>query len=501
MIARHPPGGFQALRRPAAKEQSAPRAGRGAGRPETRSPSRPERPEPPPPALPRTGEVAWLLAAVRARALQQPVQAICLRARETGFPPRDRRGDGVAGRGPPKGPHFGLPRTAIMIHVFVSAQESHLSRSLIWSADCQPRSDLSPRCLRGSVRRGERIGCRDVCVATDMRGLVPHDRVCEIRSGAVFWRRAWPVRPAHRFSRVAPRVVAPVRSPRRAVAGTATSSSRAPSSVRRARGRRRPRPSSGACLGSRGRASVRGAGGRSDRLEFARLGACRCAAFEGDAHSRRAALVPGGFARSRRACELPVLSIPPWRRRSPLEFSLGVRPRNGPSASGGTCSSRRARRSTRTPSTSRRLGDRQPLHDINVRAVAASSAIASSSAPPRLRVQHPAVTLVEHDRERPGLEPLPAKPRVVRPRPGGRAYTAPWRRSSFESRWRARIRSPRASLRARTRSRAASSSRPGTRTGVTSPSRSSLANRSASRRSTSTRSAAARIRDGAATSS
>src|SRR5205823_15079808 len=33
----------------------------------------------------------------------------------------------------------------------------------------------------------------DVCVATHMRGLVPHDRVCEVRSGAVLWRRAWPV--------------------------------------------------------------------------------------------------------------------------------------------------------------------------------------------------------------------------------------------------------------------------------------------------------------------
>jgi hypothetical protein len=37
----------------------------------------------------------------------------------------------------------------------------------------------------------------DVCVATHMRGLVPHDRVCEMRSGAVLWRRAWPVKAAH----------------------------------------------------------------------------------------------------------------------------------------------------------------------------------------------------------------------------------------------------------------------------------------------------------------
>src|SRR5437016_4114722 len=32
----------------------------------------------------------------------------------------------------------------------------------------------------------------DVCVATHMRGLVPHDRLCEMRSGAVLWRRASP---------------------------------------------------------------------------------------------------------------------------------------------------------------------------------------------------------------------------------------------------------------------------------------------------------------------
>src|SRR5690349_9458553 len=33
----------------------------------------------------------------------------------------------------------------------------------------------------------------DVCVATRMRGLVPHDRCAVVRSGAVLWRRAWPV--------------------------------------------------------------------------------------------------------------------------------------------------------------------------------------------------------------------------------------------------------------------------------------------------------------------
>src|SRR3954449_115787 len=38
--------------------------------------------------------------------------------------------------------------------------------------------------------------------------------------------------------------------------------------------------------------------------------------------------------RSRRPWLLPVLVIAPWRRRSPLECSLGVRPRNGPRPAG-----------------------------------------------------------------------------------------------------------------------------------------------------------------------
>src|SRR5262249_42997971 len=131
--------------------------------------------------------------------------------------------------------------------------------------------------------------------------------------------------------------------------------------------------------------------------------------------------------RSRRAWLLPVLVIAPWRRRSPLEFSLGVRPRNGPSDSGrnlfqspsstvnaNAVSVETPRRQT-SRSTTSRYGD-----------VAASSAIASSRASRLgLRVEHAAVTLVEHDRERPALEPLPAKPCVVCPRPGGRVVHPP----------------------------------------------------------------------------
>ena len=117
----------------------------------------------------------------------------------------------------------------------------------------------------------------DVCVATHMRGLVPHDRVCEMRSGADLWRRAWPpMRLLTAFPRIAPRVGSPVRSPRRAVEGGATPSSRAPSSVRRAHARLRPRLSSAACLGPRARSSARAVCARSSPLGLARRATCRC---------------------------------------------------------------------------------------------------------------------------------------------------------------------------------------------------------------------------------
>jgi hypothetical protein len=69
--------------------------------------------------------------------------------------------------------------------------------TLIWSASCQPGRGYSPRCLWGSGVGGESASAVvDVCVATHMRGLVPHDRMCEMRSGAVVSRRAWPLRAA-----------------------------------------------------------------------------------------------------------------------------------------------------------------------------------------------------------------------------------------------------------------------------------------------------------------
>jgi hypothetical protein len=63
----------------------------------------------------------------------------------------------------------------------------------------------------------------------------------------------------------------------------------------------------------------------------------------------------------------------------------------------------------------------EPLDDIRIRRRDGELAdrlverVASA-----IRVEHPAVALVEHDRQRPAVEPLPAKPRIVRPRPRSR---------------------------------------------------------------------------------
>jgi hypothetical protein len=56
---------------------------------------------------------------------------------------------------------------------------------------------LVARGLRGEFGGESASAVVDVCVATHMRGLVPHDRMCEMRSVAVLWRRAWPLRAAH----------------------------------------------------------------------------------------------------------------------------------------------------------------------------------------------------------------------------------------------------------------------------------------------------------------
>jgi hypothetical protein len=114
----------------------------------------------------------------------------------------------------------------------------------------------------------------DVCVATHMRGLGPHDRLCELRSGAVLSRRAWPLRAALSVlsGRSSRRCAGALSSP--SCCGGATPSSRAPSNARRVRARRRRRRSSGACRGSRVRASVRAAAGRCVRPGLAPRAVC-----------------------------------------------------------------------------------------------------------------------------------------------------------------------------------------------------------------------------------
>ena len=169
-----------------------------------------------------------------------------------------------------------------------------------------------------------------------MRGLVPHDRVCEMRSGAVLWRRAWPVGAAHSVlsGRSSRRCAGALSSPSRwgwrllhrrerpAVSGELARDGDHDDRARLASGLERV-PASVQPAG----APV-GLGSHGERLAGA-------SAFERDAQARTALRwCQAASTRSRRACVLPVLVIPPCRRRSPLEFSLGVRPRNGPSDSG-----------------------------------------------------------------------------------------------------------------------------------------------------------------------
>ena len=82
------------------------------------------------------------------------------------------RAPAIRPRCPPERAHFYPSRPP--------ALRGH-SVTLIWSAGCQPGRGESPRCLRGVGVGGESASAVvDVCVATHMRGSVPHDRVCEI---------------------------------------------------------------------------------------------------------------------------------------------------------------------------------------------------------------------------------------------------------------------------------------------------------------------------------
>jgi hypothetical protein len=136
----------------------------------------------------------------------------------------------------------------------------------------------------------------DVCVATHMRGLVPHDRVCggeeRCRCLASSVAAAGCSQCSLGSLLASLRRCALLAEP---LLVAATRSSRAPSSARRARGRRRPRRSCGACLGPRARASVVQPPGAAVGLGLYGLGFAGASAFEPDAPARRAALVPGGL--------------------------------------------------------------------------------------------------------------------------------------------------------------------------------------------------------------
>jgi len=111
----------------------------------------------------------------------------------------------------------------------------------------------------------------DDCVATHMRGLVPHDRVCEMRSGAVCLAASvagWGCSQCSLGSLLASLRRCALLA--KAVRAAASPSSRAPSSDRRVRARWRRRRSGAACLGPRAPASVRAGGGRSRRPGLAR---------------------------------------------------------------------------------------------------------------------------------------------------------------------------------------------------------------------------------------
>jgi hypothetical protein len=134
------------------------------------------------------------------------------------------------------------------------------------------------------------------------------------------------------FPRVAPRVVAPVRSPRRAVAGSGysigASAQQCPASSRATATtmveRRLPRLSS-ACQRSWSRRALPSAWTRTASDLPTRLRSSVTLKRGGLRWCQAASI------RGRRTCELPALVIAPWRRRSPFELSLGVRPRKGAS--------------------------------------------------------------------------------------------------------------------------------------------------------------------------
>ena len=137
----------------------------------------------------------------------------------------------------------------------------------------------------------------DVCVATHMRGLVPHDRVCEMRSGADLWRRAWPREGCSQRSlgsllasvRRCALLAEPLRGGGYSIVASAQqcpASSRATATTTIKRGL--PRASSAFQRPCSLRALAVGLGSHGEGLAGA-------SAFQRDAQPRGAALMPGSF--------------------------------------------------------------------------------------------------------------------------------------------------------------------------------------------------------------
>ena len=195
-----------------------------------------------------------------------------------------------------------------------------------------------------------------------MRGLVPHDRVCEMRSGAVLWRRAWPVGAAHSVlsGRSSRRCAGALSSPSRwwwrllhrrerpAVSGELARDGDHDDRARLASGLERV-PASVQPAG----AAV-GLGSHGERACLSRL--------RSSVTLRRgaAALVPGGL--DQQPARVRVAGLGDRALAAALAARVLARgeaeeraERLGPEP----CSSRRARRSARTPSAWRRRGDRR----------------------------------------------------------------------------------------------------------------------------------------------
>ncbi len=107
-----------------------------------------------------------------------------------------------------------------------------------------------------------------------------------------------------------------------------------PAMAGRARTRRRPRRSCGACRAARDPTSGGAACARSLRPRRAPVRTGRRGGRRGRGSAAAPPLVPGGFDEQRAGVAVAGLVDRPWRRCSPLDCSLGTSPRIAPSRAG-----------------------------------------------------------------------------------------------------------------------------------------------------------------------